>query len=259
MCWARRTRGTLRGAVDELFPDVIERALGECPEPWSPDEPAAYCPRCGASAGPGAVMRRGCAFCLDTTLAWDRITRLGAYAPPLDEYVRRMKLRRQWRWAEWFGDRMAEAVGQAFDESRVAVCPVPMHWARCWSRGFNQAALMAERVAQRRGWLFAPLLRRRRATLPQAMLPVSRRLTNLRGAIAPIEAVDLRGWEVLLVDDVKTTGATLHACARRLRRAGARSVHVAVTAVADRHHMDFKALRPRRSAQERRTDKPHAG
>ena len=224
--------GTLRGAWDELFPDLIEQAQAET-DPWKPDDAQAYCWRCGASAGPGSVTSRGCAFCVAERVPWDRLTRLGAYATPLDDWIRRMKFRRQWRWSFWFGDRLAEVIDEPFDASKTVVCPVPMHWFRRWSRGFNQSALMSRRVAQRRGWEMAPLLCRTRATWPQPMVPPSRRLANVRTSVGLAESVDLGGWEVLLVDDVKTSGATLSACSRMLRRAGARSVQVAVAAVAD--------------------------
>lgn len=227
-----------RGAFDELCPDLIAQAA-DASGPWRPDEPEAYCARCGASAGPGAVTRAGCAFCTDEPVAWDRITRLGAYAPPLDEHIRSMKFRGQWRWTWWMGDQLAAVLAEPFDATRLVVCPVPMHWRRRWRRGFNQAELIAGQVARRRGWLSAPLLRRTRWTRPQTAVAASGRAANVQRSVALAEAVDLSGWEVLLVDDVKTSGATLHLCARVLRRAGARSVHVAVAAVADPRGGDF--------------------
>lgn len=224
--------GTVRGAWDEMFPDLIAQAGEEAGE-WAVDEAEAYCWRCGASAGPGAVSTRGCAFCVNEAVGWDRLTRLGAYAPPLDDWIKRMKFRGQWRWSPWLGDHLAEALVEPIEPSRLVVCPVPMHWRRRWRRGFNQSALMAERVGERRGWTVAALLRRSRATRPQTSVTPSQRPANVRGSVAMVEPVDLEGWEVLLVDDVKTSGATLGVCSRLLRAAGARSIHVAVAAVAD--------------------------
>lgn len=237
--------GVFRGALDELCPDALRQAddTAEAPhEPWRPDDPERYCPRCGASAGPGAVTARGCAFCLNQRLHWQRITRLGPYSTPLDERVRRMKFQGQWRWAQWMGEALAEVVDAPFDASRFVVCPVPMHWTRRWRRGFNQSALMADRLAKRRGWRTAALLRRARATPPQTAVAPSSRGANVRGAFALACAADLSGHEVLLVDDVKTSGATLSTCARLLRRAGAQQVRVAVAAVADPRGADFKAV-----------------
>ncbi len=142
----------------------------------------------------------------------------------------------------WMGEQLASAVGEPFDADKLVVCPVPMHWMRRWLRGFNQSALIAEQLAAVRGWRVAPLLQRPRATQPQTSVAPSRRTANIRGSFALLEEVDLTGYEVLLVDDVKTTGATLHACTRLLRQAGARSVCAAVAAVADPRGHDFKSV-----------------
>jgi ComF family protein len=116
------------------------------------------------------------------------------------------------------------------------VVPVPLHPTRLAERGYNQAALLAAAAARE---LPAPLepraLRRRRPTLQQAHLARARRLENVAGAFAPgPRAPSVLGRRVLLVDDVATTGATLAACARALREAGAASVTPVVVARAER-------------------------
>ena len=245
----------VRGALDELFPDPLAGAAGQdadasaveagvadadAADRWQPDAPDAYCPRCGASAGPGAVTPRGCAFCLNESVPWQRLVRLGAYREPLAERIRLMKFHRQWRWARWLGDQLADRLDAPFDATRFVLCPVPLHWTRRWQRGYDQAALMAERIAWRRDWLRAPLLRRVRGAPPQTAIPPSRRADNVRGAYALREPrLDLMDWEVLLIDDVKTSGATLRNATRVLRQAGARSVRVAVAAVGDPRGDDF--------------------
>ena len=122
--------------------------------------------------------------------------------------------------------------GAPFDEHKVVVSAVPMHWRGRWRRGFDQAALMARALGRARGWPLAPVLTRNRHTPPQSTVVTSKRADNVRGAFH-IKTVDLRGYELILVDDVKTSGATLSICVRLLHRAGARSVHTAVAAVAD--------------------------
>ena len=103
---------------------------------------------------------------------------------------------------------------------------VPLHPRRHRTRGFNQAAELAVQL----GLPVVDALQRTRATAPQTELPASRRRVNVRGAFAPARRLGVRsggavgGACVLLVDDVTTTGATLDACARVLRRAGAREV-----------------------------------
>lgn len=234
----QRVRTTTAGALESLAPVTagIEQ-IGD----WSPDEPDAYCPRCGASAGPGAVLADGCPFCRGKRIAWQRIVRLGLYHEPLDDMVRAMKFEGRWSWALVLGRLLGERVGEPFDARHVMVVPVPMHWRRRWRRGYNQAVLMARELARARGWVLIPALHRTRPTAPQTTVPPSKRADNVRNSFG-ITPINLTDWEVVLVDDVKTSGATLSACVRLLRSAGARSVTAAVAAVADPHAQDFEAI-----------------
>jgi ComF family protein len=114
------------------------------------------------------------------------------------------------------------------------VVPVPLHERRLARRGFNQAALLAAPVARDLRARFAPLaLVRSLDTPPQAVLARSSRLRNVEGAFRVRDSRGVAGACVLLVDDVRTTGATLDACARALFEAGAREVHTLVLAAAD--------------------------
>lgn len=199
---------------------------------WCADQPSAYCHRCGRTAGPGEVTVEGCSQCVRLRLPWDRVVRLGPYRPPLETWIIEMKFASRWTWAPWLGRLLSQAA-QPISQGRenVAVCPVPMHWLRRWRRGYNQSHLIASALADATGWKLAPVLRRRKYTRPQTRLPHSQRIENVRNSFA-IGNVDLTGWTVWLVDDVKTTGATARACARLLRDAGANPVHLAVLAVA---------------------------
>ena len=219
---------------------------GDVPEDvgdWRPDEADAYCPRCGASAGEGSVTPGGCAFCLGRRPAWHRLTRLSHYGPPMDEWIRMMKFGRRWRYTSWMGQLLAEAIGDTGASGATSggggtsgggrvVCAVPMPWFRRWRRGYNQADLLGHVVAKELGCRFAPVLKRTRHVPPQTTVARSRRHDNVRHSFG-IASVDLTGRDVILVDDVKTSGATLSACSRLLKKAGARSIHVAVVAVAD--------------------------
>jgi len=107
------------------------------------------------------------------------------------------------------------------------VVPVPLHWRRRRERGFNQAWLLARRMARH---LSLParsdLLRRIRFTAPQVGLTDTERQANVRGAFALAPGHGMDGQRVMLVDDVLTTGATARACAGVLRRGGAAGVVV---------------------------------
>jgi len=108
--------------------------------------------------------------------------------------------------------------------------PVPLHWRRERQRGFNQA----REIARHLGPPVIGALVRRRATRPQVELAADRRRMNVADAFAARRAwfrgFEVRGKQVLLVDDVSTTGATLEACAAVLRDAGALEVHALTAA-----------------------------
>ncbi len=107
--------------------------------------------------------------------------------------------------------------------------PVPLHRLRLWRRRYNQSAILARRIARDSRKPFCPeLLRRRRPTRSQTGLDQEERRRNVQGAfIVPEESRPLVvGRSFVLIDDVRTTGATLEACTKALKRAGAAHVDV---------------------------------
>jgi ComF family protein len=126
------------------------------------------------------------------------------------------------------------------DEHFDAVVPVPLYWRKQWSRGFNQAELLARCVAKQRDIPVWKALRRKRATATQAGLANAGRRRNVAGAfvVPPNRKLDskLAGKKILLIDDVMTTGATASACAAALKRGGAGSVSLLTLARVDRRY-----------------------
>jgi ComF family protein len=111
------------------------------------------------------------------------------------------------------------------------VVPVPLHPLRLAERRYNQSSLLASRLSRRLASAYLPLaLARTRDHARQATLDRQARHANVRGAFSVRRPERIRGRPVLLVDDVRTTGATLAACAECLVGAGAGSVRSAVVA-----------------------------
>ena len=123
--------------------------------------------------------------------------------------------------------------GNPMIESASVIAPVPLHRSRLFSRRFNQSSLLAKYVAHKAGVGFSPqLLVRNRPTSPQQALSAEARRRNVAGAfeVHRNEIASLEGRNVILVDDVLTTGSTLKACCSALRKAGAKRVSALVVA-----------------------------
>ncbi|MGE0741361.1 MAG: ComF family protein [Hyphomonadaceae bacterium] len=127
-----------------------------------------------------------------------------------------------------FARWMVQAAGAAVEKADF-IAPAPMHWTRLAVRSFNQAAWLAQAVAEAAGKPWRPgALTRTKRRKSQAGLSASERRRNVGGAIRASWPVG--GKTILLVDDVFTTGATLEACSRAFRKAGAAEVHAVTLA-----------------------------
>ncbi len=180
------------------------------------------CPQCAEPTTHG----ERCGRCLTHPPHFDATIAVFRYAFPLDRLMQAFKYRGELALADWFGGKLAERVGE---HSFGVILPMPLHPDRLRERGFNQAAELAKRVGKT---LKIPVdfnaCRRRRPTTSQADLPLDKRSANVRGAFEC--GVNLSGQDILLIDDVMTTGATLDECARTLKLHGAKTVTVAVVA-----------------------------
>lgn len=122
-------------------------------------------------------------------------------------------------WADLFPDRF-----------RPVIVPVPIRPWKYFRRGFNLPAQVGRRLARRTGWTFGPLLlRRTREGAPQAGLPLTLRAANIRGSFS-VPPGGRIPREILLLDDVYTSGSTAGECARALKRAGAENIVVLTVA-----------------------------
>jgi ComF family protein len=161
----------------------------------------------------------------------------GSYDRGLRELIHLLKYNMVRPAANVLGRMLAEALVGLEPEFRadsVLVVPVPLYKGKQRQRGFNQAELIARsalKIHRDERLLFVTdILRRTRATQSQIGLTSHQRRENMRGAFAVQSAVEVTGREIVLVDDVYTTGTTATECARVLRKAGAAKVWVATVA-----------------------------
>jgi ComF family protein len=161
---------------------------------------------------------------------FDAVYSYGSYEGTLRKLVHLFKYTGVRPLAKPFGELLARALPreQGFD----VIVPMPLHWFKRWQRGFNQADLLAREIGRRWQVPVREVVRRKRATSPQAGLTNAKRRANVQGAFRVRRRLD--GMRVLLVDDVLTTGATAGACARALKRAGASHVSLLALARTDR-------------------------
>jgi ComF family protein len=237
---AAGARRAARGLWDAIWP-------GRCPlcrallEPGAPPSlcgrclalvkplAAPLCVVCGrelslASMPPGQV----CGHCRLEPPAFDAARSFALYDGLLAQAIRRFKFRADRSILPALQGLMQQADADWLTAHDVdAVVPVPLHRARLAARGFNQAADLAAPVARRRA---VPLIRgalvRVRDTEPQYGLSMQQRRENVKGAFRVDRPKKVRGGNIMLVDDIMTTGVTLNESARALKNAGAARVVV---------------------------------
>jgi ComF family protein len=187
---------------------------------------APLCDRCG---DPLARAADHCPSCNGGERVVDRSRAVGEYEGNLREIIHAFKYDGRRSLAQPLAALMRSR-GIALLEDADCVVPVPLHWRREYQRGFNQARELARHL----GPPIVDALVRQRHTRAQVELAADRRRSNVENAFAP-----RRGWlhksrldemSVVVVDDVSTTGATLEACARVLKAAGASEVYALTAA-----------------------------
>jgi competence protein ComFC len=167
-----------------------------------------------------------CRLCRDETFWFDRARSFGVYDHALHNAILLLKYEQITRLGNWFAKQLAELVAREPEEFQAdVVVPVPLHPARERERGYNQAELIARPLARMLGLKQGSYLLMRTKPRP-ARLVLSRKehWESVRGAYATRKGLRVDKLRVLLVDDVMTTGATLDACSRALKSAGATSV-----------------------------------
>jgi ComF family protein len=122
--------------------------------------------------------------------------------------------------------------GSSFVNTIEFFVPVPLHWARRLTRGYNQSLVLAKKLKHPTAKINTDLVRTRYTKSQPMMASAAARARNVAGAFAVRKGHNLRGKLLCLIDDIKTTGATLNECAKTLKEAGASKVFALVLAVA---------------------------
>ena len=240
--WARAlARGVSRFAMPAMCAACRKPVIdphGLCPACWGRlqfiERP--YCERLGIpfgyDLGAGALSAEAIAH----PPVFGRARAVALYSGTARDLVHGLKYHDRTDLAEIMGRMMARA-GQELLTEGVVLVPVPLHRWRLFSRQFNQSALLAHVIGRIARCRVEPTaLQRIRATPPQVGLSGRQRLENVRGAFRVSEAGRERiaGRRIVLIDDAYTTGATITASTRALKRAGAESIDVLTFARATR-------------------------
>lgn len=151
---------------------------------------------------------------------------------PYKAIPQEVKYHRNLQAGRFFASRLGRYMAACSHWSDVdVVIPVPLHWIRKWRRGYNQAAVIAGELARELGAsLRTDILRRVRRTRSQTSLSAQDRLRNVSSVFEVLRPVEAR--HILLVDDTFTTGATLSACQRVLRKALGPQVRISIATLA---------------------------
>jgi ComF family protein len=224
------------GLLDIVFPPLciacrepLGQGQGFCASCWSQisflDGPMCAC--CGLPFGVDPGEGTQCAACLARPPAFDRARAIVAYDEASRGPILSLKHADRLELVPGFSQWLARTGRQIIEESELIV-PVPLHRTRLWRRRYNQAAELARALGRQTGKAVATeALIRSRATESQgAMASARARRRNVLGAFQVREPALVEGRNVLLIDDVLTTGATAEACARALKRAGAAKVQI---------------------------------
>lgn len=243
------THKLLRAGIDFLYPPCCPICLHEdtlnaremhhnswlprlcqaCEQQTLPN-PAAYCPKCGASVGPHLNSTQGCIHCKKDCFVFAAVYALGNYEGPLKNITLQAKQPNGFIYAATLAQHLWSRHATTLQQAMIdCIVPVPKHWTQSIGQRYDCPVTLAKSLGT---LLSVPVFNNRlikcRRTPKQSSLPVSKRRVNLKRAFRPRGI--LSGQHVLLVDDILTTGATAQESAKALQQCGAGRISVAVIA-----------------------------
>lgn len=238
ICGIKLKDNTLRNlpAKGEVRPPEARFARGDqrrpicsdCVKKVEPNLPP-YCTKCGVSLPGRYDATIICSACSDAKYYFNSAQSPYIYEEVMKECIHILKYRKMLQVMYIFKEVMAQrsiSLNPCFKKD--IIIPVPLHKARLRQRGFNQAELLSGLIGELSGSVrvHTGILKRVKPTLPQSELDRHKRMDNIKGAFRVILPEAIKDKEVLLIDDVFTTGSTANECARVLIEAGARKVDV---------------------------------
>lgn len=201
------------------------RVCAQCLSGFKAIEPP-YCTICGKPFTSNQIENHPCEDCLRNPPFFQTACAPWRYEGPLMEAIHGLKYGQKTFVADILGQMLSQFVKNRFkNQVPLLVMPVPLHSKRLRERGFNQSLLLAKPIAKNLNWELDFLsLKRIRYTPPQTKLSRKERLNNVQSAFHLKKFDNVHEKNILLVDDVTTTGSTLNECARVLLTGGAKAV-----------------------------------
>ncbi len=230
-------RNILSGFLDILYPRhcfACNKSLHEeqsnyicesCMETIETTE-VERCSRCGIKSGPGITFSgKGCPECKNTNFKFEKSFFVSDNTEPVRTLIHQFKYKKQVCLATPLGSILANLLHQKDFGKIDFIVPVPLHWKKKQERSFSQSELMAKKICKE---LSIPIsknnLHRTKNTLSQTQLSRIQRQENVKGAFKVKIPEEFHLKNILLVDDVLTTGMTASECAKSLENAGANKI-----------------------------------
>ncbi len=235
---ADRTGALWHGALDLVYPRRCCHCGGPVAAPeghlcWDCRTGLAYigdpfCSLCGDPVDGVVHHRYVCSWCVQTRPAFDQARSAVRFRGGMRSALHVLKYQQGAHLRHELGQMLAGAYAACYGGAAIdAITCVPLHPLRERTRTYNQSALLAAELARLIGLPCCPrLLMRTRDTATQTLLSAHERKQNVRGAFEGALPESIRSRRFLLVDDVMTTGATVDAASRALKRSGAAAVYV---------------------------------
>lgn len=165
-----------------------------------------------------------CHICKDMNIYFDKGFAVYNYEGKVKNAILNFKYNNKKRNCKPFSDIMLKYFLENSDTMPDIIVPVPLYKKRYRKRGFNQSELLAIEISKGLGIETLNVLDRIKETKPQSGLKMAQRIKNLKGAFALNEKYEVKDKNILIIDDIFTTGATCNECAKVLRKNGAQTI-----------------------------------